>query len=301
MISYVDPATSQFLSGLNLIQQRAARAQRELTTGLRINNVSDDPNQVTSLIQTQAELAKTQQLDSNLGRVKTEVDTAETGLQSAVALLDRAMTLGSEGESNLSSAQQRQDLAGELGSVLQQLVSVSQTTVEGRYVFSGDSDQQPPYTIDLTQANPISAYAGSPATRQLEMPDGSLVSVSKTAQDIFDSPDATQNVFQSVNNLRTALLNNDQAGIDAALPNVQSAGTYLNAQLAFYGTVQDRIASGQSYGSNYETSLTTQIAGIRDADATQAIMDLTQAQTQEQAALVSRAKLPTTSLFNYLA
>src|SRR5579864_3498886 len=111
MISYVDPATSQFLSGLNLIQQRAARAQRELTTGLRINNVSDDPNQVTSLIQTQAELAKTQQLDSNLGRVKTEVDTAETGLQSAVALLDRAMTLGSEGESNLSSAQQRQDLA----------------------------------------------------------------------------------------------------------------------------------------------------------------------------------------------
>ena len=301
MISYVDPATSQFLSGLNQIQQRAARAQRELTTGLRINNVSDDPDQVTSLIQTQAELAQTQQLDSNLGRVKTEVDTAETGIQSAVSLMDRAMTLGSEGESNLTSAQQRQDIADELGSVLQQLVSISQTTVEGRYVFSGNSDQQPPYTIDLTQANPIRAYAGSQATRQIEMPDGFLVFVSKTAQDIFDSPDATQNVFQAVNNLRTALLNNDQAGIDAALPNLQSAGTYLNTQLAFYGTVQDRIASGQSYGSNYETSLTTQIAGIQDADATKAITDLTEAQTQEQAALVSRAKLPTTSLFNYLA
>jgi len=301
MISSVDAATSQFLSGLNQIQQRAERAQRQLTTGLRINTVSDDPNQIASLIQTQAELARTQQLDANLGRVKTEVDTAETGLQSAVSLMDRAMTLGSEGESNTNSAQQRQDIAGELGSVLQQLVSISQTSVEGRYIFSGDSDQQTPYTIDLTQTNPISAYAGSAATRQIELPDGSLVSVSKTAQDIFDSPDATQNVFQAVNNLRTALLNNDQAGIDAALPNVQSAGAFLNAQLAFYGTVQNRIASGQSYGSSYETSLTAQISGIRDADATEAITDLVQAQTQEQAALTSRAKLPTTSLFDYLA
>jgi len=63
MISSVDPANAQFLSGLNLIQQRAARAQRELTTGLRINTVSDDPNQITSLIQTQAELGQTQQLE----------------------------------------------------------------------------------------------------------------------------------------------------------------------------------------------------------------------------------------------
>jgi flagellar hook-associated protein 3 FlgL len=301
MISSVDAATAQFLAGLNLIQQRAERAQRELTTGLRINTVADDPNQIANLIQTQAELARTQQLDSNLVRVKTEVDTAETGLQAAVALMDRAMTLGSEGESNMNPAQQRQAIAGELGSVLQQLVSISQTSVEGRYIFAGDSDQQVPYTIDLTLPNPISAYGGSPATRQVALPDGSFVSVSKTAQDIFDSPDATQNVFQTINNLRVALLNNDQAGIDAALANVQSAGSYLNQQLAFYGTVQNRVAAGQTFGSNYETSLTAQISGIRDADATKAITDLVQAQTQEQAAFASRAKLPTTSLFDYLA
>ena len=250
MISSVDAATAQFLAGLTRIQQRAERAQRELTTGLRINTVADDPNQIANLIQTQAQLARTQQLDSNLVRVKTEVDTAETGLQSAVALMDRAMTLGSEGESNLNTAQQRQAIAGELGSVLQQLVGISQTSVEGRYIFGGDSDQQVPYTIDLTLANPISAYAGAPATRQVELPDGSLVSASKTAQDIFDCPDVTQSVFQTVNNLRVALLNNDQAGIDAALANVQSAGSYLNQQLAFYGTVQNRVAAGQTFGSN---------------------------------------------------
>ena len=301
MISSVNPAAAQFLAGLNTIQQRAEQAQLQLTTGLRINTVSDDPSQISSLMQTRAELAQTTQIDANLNQVKAETDSAETGLSSAVTLMDRASTLGSQGESDINSPQERQDVAQELGSVLQELVSVSQTNVGGRYIFSGDSDQQVPYTIDLTQADPISPYAGSPATRQVQMPDGSLTSVSLTAQDIFDSPDATQNVFQSVNDLRTALLNNDQAGIDAALPNVQTAGTFLNTQLAFYGTVQDRIADGQSYGSSYETQLQTQLSGIQDADAAQAITNLTLAQTDEQAAFASEAKLPTTTLFNFLA
>jgi flagellar hook-associated protein 3 FlgL len=301
MITYLDPSTAQFLTGLNQMKQRAERAQRELTTGLRINTVSDDPSQITNLIQTRSDLSRTQQLDANLGRVKAEVDSAEAALEAAASLMDRAATLGTQGQSSFATTQLRRELAGELGSVLQQLVSVSQTNVEGRYIFSGDSDQQPPYTFDLTQAYPISAYAGSLATRQVQSPDGSLISVSKTAQDIFDSPDTTTNVFVSINSLRTALLNNDQAGIDAVLPDVQAAGTYLNTQLAFYGTVQNRIASAMSFGSNFETQLQTQISGIQDADAAQAITELTQAQTLEQAALTSRAQLPTKSLFSYLA
>lgn len=301
MISSLDPAAQRFLNGVNQIEQRSERAQRELTTGRRINTVSDDPDQVTNLIQTRADLARTKQIDGNLGRVKTEVDTAEGALQSAVTLVERAQTLGTQGQSGFTSAQTRQDLAGELGSVLQQLVSISGTTVEGRFVFSGDSDQQAPYTIDLTLPNPIGSYAGSTATRQVQHPDGSLISVGKTAQEIFDSSDPTQNVFTSINNLRTALLNGDQAGIDAALPNVRSAGTFLNNELAFYGTVQNRVSGAVDFGSNFETQLQAQLSQIQDADLTRSITELQQAKTQQDAALESRAKLPTVSLFNYLA
>jgi flagellar hook-associated protein 3 FlgL len=301
MLSSLDSAAQVFLRGMDQIQLRAERAQRELTTGLRINTVSDAPDQISNLWQTRSELAQTLQIDTNLGRVQSEVDTGESSLSSAVNLLERAQTLGAQGDSGTSTPQTRQDLANELGAVLQQMVSTANTSVGGRYIFAGDSDQQPPYSIDLTQPTPVSTYQGSAATRQIQHPDGSQFAVSKSAQDIFDSPIASQSVFGSLSKLRTALQNNDQPGIDAAMGDLQTAGAYLNQQLAFYGTVQDRVASATSFAKNYETQLKTQLSGLEDADESQSIIDLTQAQTQQQAALASRSKLPKTSLFDFMA
>lgn len=173
MISSLNSAAQNFLVGLNQIQQRAQRAQLELTTGLKINNVSDAPAQIADLWQTRANLNQVQQIQSNLGRVQTEVNTGEGVLQSAVALLERAETLGAQGANAITDTGTRPNLANELGSILQQLVSTANTTVEGRFIFSGDSDQQAPYSIDLTQPNPVSAYQGSPSTRQIQGPDGS--------------------------------------------------------------------------------------------------------------------------------
>jgi flagellar hook-associated protein 3 FlgL len=301
MISSLDASSQSFLMGLQQIQQRVQRAQQELTTGLKINSVSDAPDQIAELWQTRSSLSQVQQIQSNLGQVQTETNTAESVLQSATTLMDRAATLGAQGANGTTDAQTRQALAGELGSVLEQLVSTANTTVQGRYIFSGNRDQTAPYSIDLTQSSPISAYQGSPSTRQIQSGDGSLFSVGQTAQQIFDSPNAQQNVFVSVNNLRQALLNNDSAGINSAMSDVQNAGTYLNQQLAFYGTVQDRVTSALNFGQTYVTQLQSQLSGIQDADEAQAITEFTQAQTELQAALTSRAQLPRTSLFNFLA
>jgi flagellar hook-associated protein 3 FlgL len=289
------------LTGINQIQQREQNAQQQLTTGLKINEVSDDPSAITDLWQTRSNLDQVQQINSNLGRVQTEVNTGESVLESATQLMDRAATLGAQGASGTATPQAQQSLANELGSILQQLVATANTTVEGRYIFGGDSDQTAPYSIDLTQANPVSAYQGSASTRMIQAPDGSTFAVEQTAQQIFDSPDAQQNVFVSINNLRQALLNNDSAGIASAMSDVQSASTYLNQELAFYGAVQDRVSSSLNYGQNYVTQLQTQLSGIQDADETQAITELTQAQTQMQAALASRAQIPRTTLFDFLA
>jgi flagellar hook-associated protein 3 FlgL len=301
MISFLNASAQSFLAGVDQIQQRAQNAQQELTTGLKVNTVSDAPDQIANLWQTRSNLDQVQQINSNLGRVQTEVNTAQGVLQSTVTLVERAQTLGAQGANGTTTAETRQNLANELGSVLQELVSSANTTVEGRYIFSGDSDQQAPYSIDLTQSSPVSVYQGSSDTRQVQSPDGSLFPVGLTAQQIFDSSNSQQNVFESINNLRQALLNNDSAAALSAVGDVQTAGTYLNQQLAYYGTVQDRVSSGLDFGQNYQTQLQSQLSGIQDADETQSITELTQAQTQLQAALVSRAQLPQKSLFDYLA
>ncbi len=300
MITSLDPSSVSFLNGLSQIQRRSQHAQTELTTGLRINAVEDDPSQIPLLLGARAELERVQQIGSNLNQVKAEVDAGEGTLQSAVTLVERAQTLATQGQPSFMTAESRTQLAGEIGGVLQQIVSAANTTAGGRYIFSGDSDQTPPYTVDLTQPNPVSAYAGSPSTRLIEHPDGTLFPVAKTAQEIFDSSNSDQNVFQAINSLRTALLNNDQAGINAALPVLKSAGSYLNQQLTSYGVAQNRITDGLNFGQTLTSQIQTRLSAIQDADVTQAITEFQLASTQQQAALASRAKLPRSSLFDYL-
>jgi flagellar hook-associated protein 3 FlgL len=301
MISTLNPQAQQFLDGLYKVQQQANQAQQQITSGLRIATVSDSPGDVTQLLQTDATLSTTQQIDKNLVNVSAQVNTSETALESAVSLVDQAQTLGAQAASGINSATTQQTLANQLGTILQQLGTIANTQVGGRYVFAGDSDQTQPYTVDLTQPNPVSAYAGSPSTRQVQSPDGSVFSVALTAQDIFDSPDPTQSVFQSISSLYAAVVTNSPTGISSALANVGTSDTFLNQQLAFYGNVQDQVTNATNFGANYETQLTTQIGGIQDADLTQAITEFTQANTDEQAALAAESKVPTQSLFSYLA
>jgi len=300
MISTLNPAAQNFLAGLNQIQTRLQTAQTQLTTGLQINNVSDNPTEIADVWQLNSQLDQTQQTDTNLGQVNTEVNTAQSALQSSVTLVEQALTYGAQGASDTSTATTRQDLANELGAILQQLVSAANTTVQGRYIFSGDTDQTAPYSIDLTQSSPVSAYQGSATTREIQGSDGTAFPVALTAQQIFDSSNGQTNVFASITSLIQGLQANNTTQITSAVTDVQSADTYLNQQLAFYGTVQDRVAGALSFGQNYTTQLQTQLSGVQDADEASAITNMTQAQTEMQAALQSEAQLPRTTLFDFL-
>lgn len=301
MISALSPSAQKFLTGLDTIQQRLQTAQNELTTGLQINNVSDNPSEIADIWQLNSQLDQTNQIQTNLGQVATEVNTAQSSLQSAVTAVEQAETYGAQGATDTASATTRQDLANSLSAILQELVSTANTTVQGRYIFSGDSDQTAPYSYDPTQPNPVSAYQGAASTREILGPDGTSFAVALTAQQIFDSSNAQTNVFASITGLIQGLQSNNDAAISSALSSLQSSNSYLNQQLAFYGTVQDRVQGAQNFGQNYVTQLKTQLSGIQDANEAADITNLTQAQTEFQAALSSEAQLPRTTLFDFLS
>jgi len=209
MISSLNPDSQQFVTGLNRIADQLQVTQRQISTGISLNTVSDNPDKVSPLLQARASLSAAQQIQTNLSQVKTEVDVGEQALQSSEQLFENAQTLAAEGVTATQTASTRADIAQQIGGILQDLVGTAGTTVEGRYIFSGDSDQQTPYAIDLTQPVPVSAYLGSAATRIAQHPNGTTFAVSLTAQQIFDSADPTTNVFSSLTSLYTALNNND--------------------------------------------------------------------------------------------
>jgi flagellar hook-associated protein 3 FlgL len=301
MVTNLDPANAQFVAQMKNIQTRMQRAQTQVASGKRVTVVSDDPDQISDLLSARASLSAARQSNANLNRVQTEVNAAEKGLAQASMALERARVVGAQGANGTQTPDTRATLASEVESVLDQLVGISRTTVEGRYIFSGDSDMTSPYSIDLNLMDPVSLYAGAATTtRQIQHPNGSRFTVSKSAQEIFDNPDPALNVFRTVTALRNALRAGDETAIQSALDDMASAAPHLERMLAYYGTAQNRVAEAVDYGKKLELDLTAQIANIENVDTTSAILEMQQAAVQQQAALQSKAQMQRKSLFDYL-
>ena len=298
MITGLTPTDAQFLANLQRIQTRSAKAQRELSSGLRVERPSDDPDQLASIIQASADLDRVEQVGLNLARVKGEVDTAEESLGNAVSMLDTVITLGAQGATSTQTAEQRTTLQTEVEGIMERLVAVADVTYENRNIFSGDADSKVAYQVDWTQANGVSAYGGSQATRKTEHPAGFTFAIAKSGDQIFDNPGSS--VFQAVADLRNALKNNYQDGILAGVDAVKKAQTYLNQELSFYGSVQRSVADATDFASQQSVRLQTTLSGLRDADLTTSILQLNNASVEQDAALSAQAKMPRTSLFDYL-
>jgi flagellar hook-associated protein 3 FlgL len=305
MISNLSPQSQQFLADAASAQQRIALANRQLSSGLKIQAASDGPDVVSELLQLRANLLKNSQLTDNLGLAKTDADVADTSLSSATQLMDTALSLAAQGATATTDGSGRQAIAGQVEGILERMVSYANTQSAGRYVFGGDAETSPPYRLDLSHANGVDQLTTAAATRLIEDPAGGTFPASQTAQQIFDdrNPDgsiANDNVFAALNNLRVALQNNDVAGVTAATTSLKAASDHLNVSLGYYGSVQNRIQDAATWASNCNLQLQTQISQLQDADVAAASLELTEGTTQLQAAFASEARIPRNTLFDYL-
>ena len=306
MVGRMDPSAQVFLAQLELMQARAEHAQRQITSGKKLVSPSDGPDEVSAILQLRSELQRNEQIKTNLVRVRSEVETADGVLQRALTVLDRAIVLAGQGAGGLIGADQRRVLAEEVSAIQEEMVGLSQATSEGRFIFGGDQDGEPGYRIDLASPTGVERLVPfQAATRQVIHPSGTTFGVARTAQEIFDERNAddtpsTRNVFAAINALRVALAGNDEAGVDASVVALREVSGHLNAQLGFYGGVENRIAEAVADASNIGLRLKTTLSELEDADVTAAILELNQVELNQRAALSSRSLINRSSLFDYL-
>jgi flagellar hook-associated protein 3 FlgL len=307
MFPNVNGITQQYLADLDRTQTQLQQATADISSGIDVQQPSDDPAAISEILQTDTALSNNKQIQSNMTAVTTEVNTADAALQTAVQQVQTAISLATEGASSTSTAESRANLAQQVANIQQSLVGVAQTTVNGRYIFSGDQDTQAPYELDSTQPEGVQQLVTGSSTRTIQSVDGTSFAVALTAQQIFDARNsdgtpAAGNVFAAIQNLETALTNNDTAGVQAAATSLQSASSYLNDQLAFYGEVEDRVTEATSLAQKFQTQQQTELSNLQDTDIPTAATELTQLQNQEQASMSVEANLlQMKNLFSYLA
>jgi flagellar hook-associated protein 3 FlgL len=308
MISPINPNSAIFLSNLQQIENRMSTAEQQLSSGLRVSVASDDPDEISNILQLRAQIAGVQQTQENMSVATSQVDSGENAIQQAIQVLDTATALGTSAATGTTTAAQMQDDIPQVQGILQQLVSLSQTTMNGQFIFSGAESGQPQYTLaaggNTVQQN---FQAGAPA--QILDPNGVPITIGLTAQQIFDDQadggsgtgnPAPDNVFAAVTGLLTALQNGSNSGAQTALTNLQAASTHLNDESSIYGAAQNNLTAGGNTASQTLIQLQTQLSNEQDADVAQASMDLTQATTDEQAAMSAQAMLKPQDLFTYL-
>jgi flagellar hook-associated protein 3 FlgL len=305
MLQNLSAIGQMFLANLGNLQNQMAKTQQQISSGVRVNQASDDPGSVGDILQLQSDLGKVTQVVTNLGQVKGEVDTAESALESATQFLDQVRQLGAQGANSIVTASQRAGLSQQVENLLTQIVSISRTQYNGTFIFSGDAVGSPAYQLNLSSPTGVDRLSTAPSTRVIQDATGVTFGDSMTAQDIFDHRNTddsieSDNVFAAVNSLRVALANNDLSGITAAMDSLKQAGDYLSTSLAFYGGVQNQVANATSVAQRFQLQDQTALSNKRDTNIAAAAISLSQEQAQLQGSLQAQAATPKTSLFDFL-
>lgn len=312
--------TQTIIARLQNAQQRLADAQRKVTTGLKVEKLSDDPTSGAAIMQAGAGLRGVAQYTRNVDRLKTSLDVEDSVLQQLGDLTARARELGVTANSATANATSRAASASELRQLLGQAVSLGNTKIGDTYVFGGlSNDGRAPFDVDAPQWVPTDAPAagappGTPDTprfptgeatveagaggqRLAGAHDGTTVFLGRAAD---GTPDPGRGIIPALKQMLDALGSGDQSAVASALGTLDSADLGLQATVGDLGARQNHADTLSAGLAALGGTLTQQKSDLSEADAEQSITEMLARQTAYQAAMLASSKVMGVSLADYL-
>jgi len=288
--------TQTELNAMSAADQAEQTALLQLTTGKRVNVASDDPSAAAREVAISSQSGDCDQFLRSIASISSELQTADSALNSGVTALQRAISLGVEGANGTMSQQDRAALASEVQSISQQMLSIANLSYNGKYVFAGTADSQPPY---VAAAGGI-VYQGNDSVNQVQIEAGQAIAVNQPGSQLFSAAGA--NVFQALSDLATTLQSSSSTTDDIAnaTNEVRAAYNQLNSARTFYGSTLDQLNASQDFLNSEKLQLTQQTSDLVGVDANQAATNLANAETARNATLQAAASVGNLSLFDYL-
>jgi flagellar hook-associated protein 3 FlgL len=287
--------TADLLAALSNAAKEQNTAMLEMASGRRVSRPSDDPTAAAMLVQNQSASSQADQFLSSISSLQAELQSTDSSLNSVVLALQQAISLGVEGANGTLSDSNRASLVNELNGIQNQLISLANLSVQGRFVFAGTAVQSAPYVADSTQPSGV-RYTGNTGINTVEVGHGFSVQSNLPGSQIFSSPGA--DVFQSMHDLIIALQND--SGIGTAATNLRTAFDHVTGQRVFYGNVLNQLTSQQTYLKNQQLQLSTQENSLGGTDMAEAMTRLLNAENARTAALEATGQIWQSTLFDYL-
>ena len=294
----VDPNLSSLLNiGIQSTEQALNTAVQQLATGQRVGVPSDDPAAAAMNSQSLAESANVDRYTKNGDAVLSQAQMADSALSNVVNGLNQAITLGIQGADGSMTSENRASIATQVQSLLSQVVSQANTTLNGVSLFAGTSAAVPAFASDSTSPTGYS-YQGNSGVNSTAIGDNLQVDVNVPGDQVFTNPNG--NVLGSLTQLISALGSGTTNDIGDAVAAVKGALSNVSQQRVLYGGVVNQVNAEESYLSRETISLTSQQQSLTGVDMSVAVSSLTQAQIAHSTILAAAAKVLPTSLLDYL-
>ncbi|KAA3659030.1 MAG: flagellar hook-associated protein 3 [Calditrichaeota bacterium] len=290
----------QMLRNIQRPAQDMLDIQNQLSSGKKINSYSDDPGGSAILEKYKSTKAETEQFLRNIANGIVWMNQSEAALSSVEDNLIRAKSLAVQGANASNSRHERQDIGNEVNQILEDVLSMANTSFNGKYIFAGIHTDARPYIETRNNEGHIDGFGvsnDSSGVINRGINEGVNVQINVPGQNVFNLTDGP---LASLMELRDALFNNDVDGIqnsidalDTALEGSLTARTELGARMARMETTQ---FFQESQGINY-TSL---ISEIEDADYAELSVRLATSEAGYRAAISTSARIVQTSLVDLL-
>lgn len=275
-----------------------AMRQREIASGQRIHKPSDDLFDSSRAMSVMSEKRRTDGFLRATESTKFLAATLENGVTGVVDLVSKARSLAVRAASDAADAG-TEALAEEVNAVLEEMLEVGNRRALDSYVFAGEASDTEPFTATRDAAGDITAVISAPGIDQAlrRLVGRNEVEVPVTGASLFqEGGDA----FQTLIDLRDAILANDHDAIDTAITGLAAIEENGGNQLAALGTFRNRVDTAVVQLDDELIGLEQERSRAMDTDMAEAMVQLSSEEFFYQAALSMSARVSNLSLLNFL-
>ena len=177
-----DTLRQVFLNALEIAQRRVQDTQTQVSTGLRIQQPSDDPVSAARIRELETSLSRLDQYEANGIIAQNRLALGEEVLTSVVDNLQRVRELAIQANNATQGAESHRAINIELKERLESLISLANSTdSSGRYLFSGFAEDVLPFVQNGTSI----VYNGDQGQRMLQVSDSRFIAVTDSGSEVF--------------------------------------------------------------------------------------------------------------------
>lgn len=160
-------------------------ANKVVSTGKRINALSDDPLGLTQVLDIRSNLSNLEQLERNISTGRTWLNTGETALNSVKDSVSDTKVLCLAMRNDTVNATDRNEAAAQVNGILKQVVELANSMVNGRYIFAGTKTDTPPFKVDDEETPTVVTYSGNESGFVVKIGQNENLQVGHDGESVF--------------------------------------------------------------------------------------------------------------------